>query len=86
MKSIMVINTPIRCDDCPCGHESCYVGIWCKLLKTNLPHYGKPDNCPLKPVPDKYEIDKSKCSDRFYEFEFEEGYNSCIDDIMEEIL
>lgn len=42
----------------------------------------KPDWCPLKELPEKYEIDRSKCSDPFYEFEFEYGYNKCVDEIL----
>lgn len=44
----------------------------------------KEDWCPLKEIPEKYEIDKSKCSDQFYQFEFEYGYNQCIDEILGE--
>ena len=41
------------------------------------------DKCPLRLLPEKYEIDRSKCSDPFYEFEFEYGYNQCIDEILD---
>ncbi len=41
-----------------------------------------PHHCPLKSVPEKYDIDETKCSDPFYQFEFEYGYNQCIDEIL----
>jgi hypothetical protein len=45
----------------------------------------KPSWCPLKELPEKYNIEeeKKKRHDRFYEWEFEGGYNACIDEILD---
>lgn len=97
-KMILVIDDPKFCCNCPSAkskkHNITKEEIWlCGIAhKDKYDYYWnpididsdtKPDWCPLKSVPEKYEIDKSKCSDPFYEFEFEYGYNKCIDEILE---
>ena len=83
-KAILVIDMPERCYDC----EFCYYSdgryAMCQLRDKAIdePKEIKPDWCRLKPLPEKYEIDRSKCSDPFYEFEFEYGYNQCVDGIL----
>lgn len=56
-KSVFAIETPERCEDCPCIGISagCHVG-YCKLAgKINSDYHVKiiPDWCPLKPLPEK---------------------------------
>lgn len=85
-KSILIIRTPDNCYDCKLEYD----GYKCCI--TNSSFFGREDfdpckdvlsDCPLKKIPEKYEIYKSKCSDQFYDFEFEAGYNQCIDEILE---
>lgn len=81
-KAILVIDMPDSCRRC-----MCYVlgesNNFCSVTKFAIfDGSTKPHHCPLKPVPEKYEIDKTKRSDPFYEFEFECGYNQCIDEIL----
>ena len=84
MKSMLVIETPKDCWKCPMRHDYKESDI-CALVDDIIYNCSsKPDWCPLIKLPDKYEIDKNKCSDTFYEFEFEYGYNQCIDDILKE--
>lgn len=85
-KSILVIETPDSCSQCPLFVGS-YSDMCCEGLNNRGIDYPYPENfrqewCPLKQVPEKYEINRSKCSDPFYEFEFEYGYNQCIDEIL----
>lgn len=71
-KSVLVIDTPENCYDCPFGTEYCgnynYEGN-CELAECleNImaliteEHYGcksksKPDWCPLKPLPEKMKL------------------------------
>ena len=84
-KAILVIDMPKNCYDCPLSVRDEYdLGFECCLqYKGYVDRNGKPNWCPLKPAPEKYEIDKEKCSDPFYEFEFEYGYNQCVDEILE---
>lgn len=84
-KSILIINTPDNCYDCPLMYDnySCIITGSLFFKGDFDPCKDILQNCPLKKIPEKYEIDKSKCSDSFYEFEFEAGYNQCIDEILE---
>lgn len=81
-KSILVIDTPEDCRECPVrnGGYSQWCGGYGDTLISSYPV--KSDWCTLISLPEKYETDKSKCSDPFYEFEFEYGYNQCIDEIL----
>ena len=40
--------------------------------------------CPLKPIPEKYDIEaeRNKPHDMDYSWDFEGGYNQCIDEIL----
>ena len=87
-KAILVIDMPDSCSKCPL-FGGFYSDMCCKGLNNRGINYPYPENfrqkwCPLTPIPEKYEIDRSKCADKFYEFEFEHGYNQCIDEIVGE--
>ena len=45
----------------------------------------KPDWCPLKLVPEKYDIEaeRNKPHDKDCNWEFESGYNQCINEILD---
>lgn len=85
-KAVLVIDMPESCCNCP-------MNFWnnCGVLDAKKKFSGrieKPSterlkDCPLKLLPEKYETDKNKCSDPFYQFEFEYGYNQCIDEIVD---
>lgn len=87
-KAILVIDMPSCCYECFSLDDS---GDYprCRITDEQRGYTfrireQKMDKCPLKLLPEKYEIDKSKCSDPFYQFEFEYGYNQCIDEILGE--
>lgn len=82
-KAIIVLDMPEHCDYCHFGYYSDGRILRCQYSDETIEDIkAKPEWCPLKPLPEKYEIDKNKCSDLFYEFEFEHGYNQCIDEIL----
>lgn len=82
-KSILVIDTPKCCRECPvCAsyQESAFSPreYWCSPMDNrDAEPEGKPDWCPLKPAPEYelvwYDDEKS---------DWERGYNACIDEIL----
>ena len=82
-KSILVIDTPKCCRECPvCASyaESAFSPreYWCSPMDNrDAEPEDKPDWCPLKPVPEYelvwYDDEKS---------DWERGYNDCIDEIL----
>lgn len=85
-KSILVIDTPECCRECPC-HFTDIVGLGedgqekffrflCGAENREIAekvNTGRQDWCPLKDVPDKYEP---------VSMNFEIGYNACIDEFL----
>lgn len=80
-KSVFAIETPERCEDCPCIGISagCHVG-YCKLAgKINSDYHVKiiPDWCPLKPLPEK--MTGVVLTEHWGGVK--KGWNGCIDEI-----
>ena len=76
-KSVFTIETPERCDDCPCIGISagCHVG-YCKLAgKINSDYHVKiiPNWCPLKPLPEKMDVGNI---DNIHNFNRAVGWNT----------
>lgn len=98
-KSVLVIDTPENCYDCPFGTAYCsgieYVA-YCELadcldydafLMTEE-HYdreskSRPEWCPLKPLPEKMIIPRGARNTDSSEYAF--GYNTCINEITGEV-
>lgn len=97
-KSILVIDTPENCYDCPFGTEYCgnleYEGC-CELAECldydvilmTEEHYdceskSRPDWCPLKPLPEKSTIENDMAD---YQCGMVDGRNQCIDEITGEV-
>ena len=79
-KAILVIDMPDGCRECPlCGEEHMTYRDYCCITDQYTWTLDKPDWCPLKPIPKKIEV--SYGSD---EQDLEKGYNSCIEQIMDE--
>lgn len=81
-KSVFTIQTPERCEDCPCIGISagCHVG-YCKLAgKINSDYHVKiiPNWCPLKPLPEK--MAGVAPTDHWIN-SIKAGWNGCIDEI-----
>lgn len=86
-KAILVIDMPDSCSKCPL-FGAYYADMCCKGMNNRGINYPYPkdfrqDWCPLKPVPEKYNMDNVVC-DRDYDGDFEYGYNQCIDEILGE--
>ena len=85
-KSILIIDTPKKCWDCPLHIESYdddFVDIMICNAKKLESHYGKiPNYCPLKSLPEKKKEFEEKINhnDDFYE----KGWNDCLDEILGE--
>lgn len=94
-KSVLVIDTPENCYDCPFGTEYCgnleYEGC-CKLadcldydvILMTEEHYdyeskSRPEWCPLKPLPEKMIIPRGARNTDG--LEYASGYNTCINEI-----
>lgn len=99
-KSVLVMDTPENCYDCPFGTEYCgnleYEGC-CELAEcldsdTRLiteEHYdyeseSRPEWCPLKPLPEKFDNEKER---KLGDFEplFKIGWNACLREITGEV-
>lgn len=93
-KSVLVIDTPENCYDCPFGTAYCgeleYVGyceladcLDCDEILTTEEHYdceskSKPVWCPLMDLPEK---DNGDYPANTFDAGFVEGWNQCIDEI-----
>lgn len=87
-KSILVIDTPSVCIDCPChfaydtGKVKCGVN-GNEILSNDIETF-KPDWCPIKEIPKHKGICHVPCFLNAQEA-YAYGYNSCIERILEEI-
>ena len=77
-KAILVIDMPVNCIHCPCLHrydndEWCAAA--CKVIRSPS---NRDKHCPLRPMPKKIEV--SYGSD---EQDWEKGYNSCLEEILD---
>lgn len=77
-KAIIVIDTPDCCRECPlCGEDHMTYRDYCRITDQYIWTLDKPEWCPLKPVPSKYDMEYSKS-------DFEAGFNSCVNEILGE--
>lgn len=100
-KSVLVIDTPENCYDCPFGTEYCgdseYEG-YCELaecLDSDMrliteEHYdyeseSRPDWCPLKPLPEKKEYIVPIDNVESQKDIIAVGWNACVNEITGEV-
>ena len=79
-KAVLVMDMPRCCDECSVICEQYYSAVKNESFNNNM----KPNNCPLREVPQKKDETKS---DWFYEqmvSAYAQGYNKCIDEILGE--
>lgn len=77
-KAILIIDMPENCNEC---NFSSVDGDWCQFHgEISFCEYvsRKPDDCPLKPMPEKSYTGKS---DYLQWGDWEDGWNACIDAI-----
>lgn len=89
MKSILIIETPKDCGDCPCLHDE----LWMCQADTEhreAEYSGRPSWCPLKllprrmPMRDEAEFYLGYMNGKTKYLGFNEGYNACLEDITGE--
>ena len=76
MKAILVLEMPSTCKECPL-RVSIDESICVKTLKdiTDKEYFEqRPDWCPLKPMPSRFNEEHFN--------RYEDGYNACIDEIL----
>lgn len=84
-KAILVMDMPECCADCPCSffeRNNPKPNLICGIVQEDANNVGKPDWCPLRPMPEKvteyideYDIGKD------YSEGTMDGWNACIDAI-----
>lgn len=77
-KSVLVIDTPKDCGDCPCIHDE----LW--MCQTDKEHReanysGRPSWCPLKPLPEWKDVPEYLGTNRDWEAW---GYDQCLAEIL----
>lgn len=89
MKTILVIDMPEDCYECPCyqsmsGDSFCGVTNEDTMINTDT----KPNWCPLKPMPQKMADEDGIISEQKEptecEWDFISGWNACVDEILRE--
>ena len=78
-KAVLVIDMPESCDVCPIENDTFWI---CPVIrkstgnKNGEPRYsGRHAECPLRPLPGKKDIKKSKT---MTDFGWIEGWNACL--------
>lgn len=73
-KSVLIINTPYTCYECPC-----YSNAGCAALR--FKEYQGQENCPLKSLPEKKLVNPM---DTTGAVAVKFGWNNCLDEILKE--
>lgn len=86
-KAILVIDMPTRCGECQvcASYQSCAFSIreyWCSTNGKDVEPDSKPDWCPLKPVPEKYDMHTAIAQNFDDDGDYELGWNDCLDKIL----
>ena len=78
MKAILVIDMPKNCGDCKLfmNNGNSY---WCAITGYDTTSSSMPNNCPLKPLPNK--IDQGYPCEK-YDEGYSDGWDECIDEIL----
>lgn len=74
-KSILVIDTPDSCEECPLRSYS-NLALWCTPLRKTKE---KDDVCPLRPLPKKKNTLLTEYN--LIEAIYENGWNACIEEL-----
>lgn len=83
-KAILVIDMPNYCSECILCRENYFCHEMCIAADERIFTSEKPDWCPLKSVPEKYDMETAITHDLDYDGEYEYGYNQCINEILGE--
>ena len=74
-KSILVIDTPENCGQCPCFLE--VATDCCGVNGKDIDGHSKPDWCPLTELPQKM-VEEN----RWFSEDYAKGRNDCINEIL----
>ncbi len=83
-KAVLVMDMPESCADCSCSffeRDNPKLNLICGATGEDANNVGKPDRCPLIPMPEKIDIHKAKTETVA---NWIEGWNACIDAITGE--
>ena len=78
MKSMLIIDTPESCEECPLRSYS-NLALWCTPLRKTKE---EDDVCPLRPMPKKKNTLLTEHN--LVEAIYENGWNDCLDEIFGE--
>lgn len=79
---ILVDDIPCNCWEC-CSHNYHFCSWTVDRLKEYMNNNIRPDSCPIKKIPDKYpERDYAPIETKQYMEGYEDGYNSCVNNII----
>lgn len=82
MKAILVVDMPDNCAECQfCGFGGKDLEKYVCCLTKEYSDDTHMVGCPLKPMPQKKEIE---WSDSFGKHNYKKGFNECIDEILGE--
>ena len=81
-KGIIVMDISEKCEDCPCCHTDNY-DFYCKYNGRHVDWDGKPDWCPIHPLPDRKPPSPYAPSPMLekagYFTPYDKGWNDCIE-------
>ena len=90
-KSILVIDMPTECRECPCisGYD---FGTYCEAADKEIEYdyekleFTKPIWCPLLPLPERKDISHltGATLDQVIERQYKQGFNDCLYEIRGE--
>ena len=89
-KGIILVNMPDKCCNCRMGFENEYYDQFECYFKPGTeikPDEGKPDWCPIRPIPEKKEITGITFSSGYAEWNLngqDRGWNACIDELLKD--
>lgn len=82
-KSIVIIDTPDSCNNCPLCIENCFLHLCCAANEYERILDYKPDWCPLKPLPEKRDERGTWTMCGYIDDAYSNGWNDCLDEILE---
>lgn len=86
-KSILIINTPGTCKDCPLSYNG-YDGYGCRITGTYFQNE-IPKECPLTPLPPYKDLtqyvqqEEIQCLEDELQYIHDQGWNECLYSIIE---
>ena len=86
MKAILVMGMPERCGECPLCIYDRYGYFYCGRTAKKVDKDKKSEKYPLKPIPQKKYDGKewTKYYDVAGDYLKAQGYNQCLDELLEE--